>query len=96
VVADLMRFFGSFHRERYGWAGPPIHDAVAVAVLVAPWLIERRTMRVDVELGEGLARGRTIGDERGVGGKAPNADVLVRLDRPAFIDLLVEAIATFP
>jgi pyrimidine-specific ribonucleoside hydrolase len=96
VVADLMRFFGAFHRERYGWAGPPIHDAVAVAVLVAPWLIERRTMRIDVELGDGLARGRTIGDERGVGGKAANAGVLVGLDRPAFIDLLVAAIAAFP
>ena len=32
VFADLMRFFAIHHRERYGWDGPPIHDAVAVAV----------------------------------------------------------------
>jgi pyrimidine-specific ribonucleoside hydrolase len=96
VVADLMRFYGAYHRDRYGWPGPPIHDAVAVAVLVAPWLLERRTLRVDVELGDGLARGRTIGDERGVSGRPANAGVLVRLDRPAFIDLLIEAIASFP
>ena len=30
VFADLLRFFARFHRERYGWDGSPIHDAVAV------------------------------------------------------------------
>ena len=34
VFADLLRFFAIFHRERYGWDGSPIHDAVAVARLV--------------------------------------------------------------
>ncbi len=96
VFADLMRFFGRHHRERYGWDGPPIHDAVAVGVLVAPWLIERRRLRVDVELGDGLARGRTVADEREVSGRPPNADVSVALDRPAFLDLVIRAVARFP
>ena len=95
VFADLMRFFGTYHRERYGWPGPPIHDAVAVAMLVAPWLIERRRLRIDVETGGELTRGRTVADERGVGGREPNAEVGVAIDRAAFVDLLVEAIATF-
>jgi inosine-uridine nucleoside N-ribohydrolase len=95
VFADLMRFFGIHHRERYGWPGPPVHDAVAVAVLVAPWLIERRSLRVDVETGAGLTRGRTVGDERGASGRPPNAEVLVRIDREAFLDLVVEAVARF-
>ncbi|HET7031308.1 MAG TPA: nucleoside hydrolase [Candidatus Limnocylindrales bacterium] len=95
VFADLMRFFGRHHAERYGWAGPPVHDAVAVAVLVAPWLIERRSLFVAVETGDGLTRGRTVGDERGVAGRAPNAEVLVALDRPAFIDLVIEAVSRF-
>jgi pyrimidine-specific ribonucleoside hydrolase len=95
VFADLMRFFGRHHAEKYGWAGPPVHDAVAVAALVAPWLLERRTLRIDVETGDGLTRGRTVADERGVAGRAPNAEVLVHVDRPAFIDLIVEAVARF-
>jgi pyrimidine-specific ribonucleoside hydrolase len=95
VFADLMRFFGIHHRETYGWAGPPVHDAVAVAVLVAPWLIGRRSLFVAVETGDGLTRGRTVGDERGVAGRAPNAEVLVTLDRPAFLDLVVEAVSRF-
>jgi inosine-uridine nucleoside N-ribohydrolase len=95
VFADLMRFFGIHHREKYGWPGPPIHDAVAVGVLVAPWLIERRRLYVAVETGDGLTRGRTVGDERGVAGREPNAEVGVAVDRAAFLDLVVEAVGRF-
>jgi inosine-uridine nucleoside N-ribohydrolase len=35
VFADLLRF-ARFHRERYGWDGSPIHDAVAVAHVAVP------------------------------------------------------------
>ncbi len=96
VFADLMRFFAIHHRNRYGWPGPPIHDAVAVGVLVAPWLVERRRMRVDVEIGAGLARGRTVGDEEGIAGLPPNAEVGIALDRGGFIDLVIDAVARFP
>ena len=96
VFADLMRFFAIHHRNRYGWPGPPIHDAVAVGTLVAPWLVECRRMRVDVEIGDGLTRGRTVGDEEGIGGRPPNAEVGVALDREAFLELVIDAVARFP
>jgi len=95
VFADLMRFFAIHHRNRYGWDGPPIHDAVAVGMLVAPWLIARRAIRIDVVTGDGLTRGRTVGDEEGRTGRAPNAEVGVELDRAAFLDLVIDAVATF-
>ena len=95
VFAGLMRFFAIHHRDRYGWDGPPIHDAVAVAVLVAPWLIMRRRMRVDIETGDGLTRGRTVGDEEGVSGRPINAEVSVDLAREPFLDLVVDAVARF-
>ena len=95
IFADLMRFFAIHHRDRYGWEGPPIHDAVAVAVLVAPWLITRRSMRIDVETGDGLTRGRTVGDEEGISGRPVNAEVGVDLEREPFIDLVVDAVARF-
>jgi pyrimidine-specific ribonucleoside hydrolase len=95
VFADLMRFFGRHHREDYGWPGPPIHDAVAVGVLVAPWLMVRRHLYVAVETGDGLTRGRTVADERGIAGHEPNVEVEVGLDREAFIDLVVEAVSRF-
>jgi inosine-uridine nucleoside N-ribohydrolase len=62
---------------------------------VAPWLITRRSMFVAVETGDGLTRGRTVGDERGVANRPPNAEVEVAIDRDGFFDLLVEAIGRF-
>jgi pyrimidine-specific ribonucleoside hydrolase len=96
VFADLIRFFAVHHRDRYGWDGPPIHDAVAVGVLVAPWLFHRRTMRIDVEMGDGLTRGRTVGDEQGISGRRPNAEVGVKVDREALLELVIDAVAHFP
>lgn len=94
VFADLLRFFARFHAERYGWSGSPIHDAVAVAHLAVPGLVETRPYRVDVETTGELTRGRTVVDDRGVPGPPPNADVAVAIDRARFIDLLIDAVAT--
>jgi len=95
VFADLMRFFAVHHRDRYGWNGPPVHDAVAVARLVAPELFGTRSLRVDVETGDGLTRGRTVADPEGLRGLPPNVDVAVALDRERFIDRLVDALGRF-
>jgi len=95
VFADLLRFYARFHRERYGWDGSPIHDAVAVAHVAVPGLVRVEPYRVDVETTGELTRGRTVVDTRGVPGPEPNADVAVALDRDRFADLLVEAVASF-
>src|SRR6478736_1071283 len=31
MVAELLEFYGRFHKRAYGWDGSPIHDAVAMA-----------------------------------------------------------------
>jgi pyrimidine-specific ribonucleoside hydrolase len=96
VFADLMRFFAIHHRNRYGWDGPPVHDAVAVIRLIAPDLVTSRPLRIDVETGAGLTSGRTVADVEGITGQPPNADVGVDLDRDRCIDLIVDAVARFP
>ncbi len=95
VFADLLRFFAVHHRQRYGWDGPPIHDAVAVARLVEPGLVMSRRLRVDVETAGELTRGRTVADPEGLSGRPPNAEVGLAIDRERFVDLLVEAVASF-
>ena len=76
VFADLMRFFAVHHRDRYGWDGPPIHDAVAVAWLVAPGLIRHRSLRIDVETaGHGTRAAGPSPTRRGCPGRPPNAEV---------------------
>ena len=92
-VAELVDFFTVYHREAYGWDGAPIHDAVAVAHVVQPELVETRLRNVEVELGSELCRGRTVVDLWRRTDRPPNAHVGVDLDTNAFFDLLVERIA---
>lgn len=95
VFADLLEFFGRFHRERYGWDGSPIHDAVAVAHVALPGLVRTETCRVDIETTSELTRGRTVADRAGLTGRDPNAEIGLGIDRGRFVDLLVEAVAAF-
>jgi pyrimidine-specific ribonucleoside hydrolase len=95
VFADLMRFFIKFHLERYGVADTPIHDAVAVAAVATPHLVGTRRYHVDVETTGELTRGRTVVDDRGVPGRTPNVDVALDIDRAAFADLMIEAVASY-
>ncbi len=95
VFADLMRYFAIHHRDRYGWAGPPIHDAVAVAWLAAADLVTSRSLRIDVETTGGLTRGRTVADPEGLGDRPANAEVGLTIDRERLIDMVVEAVGSF-
>jgi inosine-uridine nucleoside N-ribohydrolase len=93
-VAELVEFFKLYHLETYGWDGAPIHDAVAVAHLLRPGLVETRLRNVEVELESELCRGRTVVDLWRRTDRPANADVGVDLDADAFFDLLVERIAS--
>jgi inosine-uridine nucleoside N-ribohydrolase len=95
-VADLIDFFAVYHRETYGWDGAPIHDAVAVAHVIRPGLVETRYRNVEVEIDSELCRGRTVVDLWNRTGRPANAHVGVALDAEAFFDLLVERIARLP
>ncbi len=92
VFADLMRFFAIHHRDRYGWDGPPIHDAVAVAWLIDPALVRSERMRVDIDTSDGPSRGRTIADPEALTGKAHNVDVGLGIDRDRLMAMIVEAV----
>lgn len=92
VFADLMRFFAIHHRDRYGWDGPPIHDAVAVAWLIDPSLVGSQPMRVDIDTSDGPSRGRTVADPEGLTGRPPNVEVGLEIDRERLMAMLVEAV----
>lgn len=90
VVADWLEFFYEFHRK-LGYAGAPVHDAVAVASLLRPELMQTRELYVEVETRGEYCRGTTLGSKH----RAPNALVNVGIDREGFADLLVEAVAAY-
>jgi pyrimidine-specific ribonucleoside hydrolase len=87
-VAELFDFFGGFHRETYGWPGSPVHDALALAAVIRPELLETVRCGVRVDTGGELSRGRTNADRWGRMGWEANANVAVDVDAEGFLDLL--------
>jgi inosine-uridine nucleoside N-ribohydrolase len=94
LVAELFGFYQQFHSEQYGWDGSPVHDAVAVAHVVRPGLVETADRGVVVDCGGELSRGRTYVDLWGRAHWEPNAHVAVDIDAPGFVDFLVERLSS--
>jgi purine nucleosidase/pyrimidine-specific ribonucleoside hydrolase len=93
VVAELLEFYGGFHHATYGWDGSPIHDAVAVAHLIDPTLLEVKHLNVRVDTESELCRGRTVVDLWRRTGLEPTANVAVGIDPERFVTLLQERLA---
>lgn len=75
-------------------AAPPVHDACAVAFVIAPGLFESEARAAHVVL-EGPERGRTLFRPPGPGAPA-NARLLTRIDADGFFRLLAERLARLP
>jgi inosine-uridine nucleoside N-ribohydrolase len=93
VVAELLEFYGGFHRAVYGWDGSPIHDAVAVAHVIDPELLEVERLNVRIDTESELCRGRTVVDLWRRTGLEPTAYVAVGIDPERFVDLLLQRLA---
>ncbi len=93
AVAELLDFYGVFHREVYGFDGSPVHDAVAVAHVIRPELLELERLNVRVDCQSDLCRGRTVVDVWRRTGLEPNANVAVGIAADAFLELLLERLA---
>ncbi|ATP08826.1 MULTISPECIES: pyrimidine-specific ribonucleoside hydrolase RihA [Aeromonas] len=95
-VAGLLDFFMIYHRDpKWGFAGAPLHDPCTIAWLLAPGLFHGVECRVDIETRGLHTTGMTVVDRYQLTGKPANALVLLGLDRPGFIDLLVERLRFF-
>jgi inosine-uridine nucleoside N-ribohydrolase len=91
-VAELHDFFIQYHERTYGTEGAPIHDAVAVAQVLRPGIVETLHRHVDVDCESQLCRGRTVVDLWRRTGNEPNTDVGVGIDGEGFLELLCERI----
>lgn len=95
-MAGLLDFFMIYHRDpKWGFAGAPLHDPCTIVWLLAPALFHGVECRVDIETRGLHTVGMTVVDRYQLTGKPANALVLLGLDRPGFIDLLVERLRFF-
>jgi inosine-uridine nucleoside N-ribohydrolase len=92
MVRALLRFYGEFHRRQYGWDGSPIHDAVAVAHVAQPGLVQTLDRGVRVDTGAEPGRGRTYVDLWGRAQWDANCHVGVGIEADDFLRLLVHRI----
>ncbi|WP_392420656.1 pyrimidine-specific ribonucleoside hydrolase RihA [Edwardsiella piscicida] len=96
TVAELLDFFMRYHRqERWGFQGAPLHDPCTIAWLLRPQIFTCAERWVGVETRGRYTTGMTVVDDYALSGNAPNATVLLDVDRQAFVDLLAERIAAY-
>ena len=96
AVAELADFFLEFHRQRYRFDGAPIHDAMAVAHVIDPSLVETLHCNVEIETQSEFCDGRTVVDRWLVRDAPKNAEVGIDVDAERFLDLLVSRLASLP
>jgi purine nucleosidase/pyrimidine-specific ribonucleoside hydrolase len=100
VAAELVDYALAREGQWYGTPRMSVHDAVAIAHIAIPDLVEVAEYDVQVDTGNGPARGRTVCDGLPVRvarkGRRPNAQVGIRIDRDRFEDLLVDAYGRLP
>jgi inosine-uridine nucleoside N-ribohydrolase len=100
IAAELIDYALAREGQWYGTPRMSVHDAVAVAHLAIPDLVEVAAYDVQVDTGSGPARGRTVCDGLPVRvsrkGRATNTQVGIRIDRDRFEDLLVDAFGRLP
>ena len=89
LMAGLLDFFIQYHQS-VGWNCAPMHDPCAVAALIHPEVFTSRHLPVKIDLNGEFTTGCTVTDWNHVTNWPANADVLVDLDRKAFVELLLE------
>jgi len=94
VVYQWLEFFYKFHKG-IGYPGAPLHDPCAVGYLLHPEIFQTRDIFVDIERGGRYTRGRTVGDIYDKSHQKPNATVSLGIDRQAFVEMIIEACASY-
>ncbi len=98
VAAQLMDFFSVYYRRERPelGGGAALHDPCAIAWLMAPDMFQTKMCHVTVETKGQYTSGATVVDFYNALKQPPNVEVAYAIDRPRFINLLMDAIATLP
>jgi inosine-uridine nucleoside N-ribohydrolase len=87
-VAELADFFLRFHKERYDIDGSPIHDAMVVAHVADPTLVQTLHTNIEIETQSQWCDGRTVVDRWHATEQPANAHAGIDVDADRFLELL--------
>ena len=93
TVIGLLKFFAKTYDEVFEMPDPPLHDPVAIAVLIDPSITKNRFVNVEVELNGKFTRGATVVDIYNREERTPNCHVALELDVEKFWKLMLEAVS---
>ena len=93
TIIGLLKFFAKTYDEVFEMPDPPLHDPVAVALLIDRSVVKCRKVNVQVELTGTLTRGATVVDLHNRFGARANCEVALELDFKRFWELMLDAIA---
>jgi purine nucleosidase/pyrimidine-specific ribonucleoside hydrolase len=92
TLSGLMRFFAQTYNDVFEMPNPPLHDPLAVAVLIDGAVTKNRFVNVECELNGIYTRGATVVDIFNRTGRAPNANVALELDFERFWTMMLDAV----
>ena len=92
TIIGLLKFFAKTYDEVFEMPDPPLHDPVAVALLINRNVVKTKKVNVQVELTGSLTRGATVVDLHNKLGESANCEVALELDFSVFWDLMLDAI----
>jgi purine nucleosidase len=95
LLPGLLGYRGELAQGDAAGGGAPVHDVCALALVAEPGLFGCDPARVDVETAGRWTTGMTVTDFSGPA-EARNALVAMRVDGPAFWDLVLSAYAKIP
>lgn len=92
TIIGLLKFFAKTYDEVFEMPDPPLHDPVAVALLIDRSVVRTKKVNVQVELIGSLTRGATVVDLHNRLGEQANCEVALELDFDLFWKMMLEAI----
>jgi pyrimidine-specific ribonucleoside hydrolase len=91
LVSQMLENLWKYH-SLDGMEGCYLHDPVAVCAVTNPEILKTELLNVDIELKGEFTTGMTVVDIYKRLGKKGNADVLMEIDKKAYVDLILEAV----
>jgi purine nucleosidase/pyrimidine-specific ribonucleoside hydrolase len=92
TVIGLLKFFASTYNDVFEMPDPPLHDPVAVALLIDRTVVKTRRSNVEIELNGKFTRGATVVDIYNRSGSTANVDVALELDFDKFWSMMLDAV----
>jgi pyrimidine-specific ribonucleoside hydrolase len=90
AMVSLTEHYQAAHTRAYGVPGMLVHDAVAVSEAISPGTLTPTPMLLDVECGQGPARGATVAERRSAGLRSTTTDPLGEMEGPQPTEVMLD------